>query len=216
MAKTVLFSAAVAIVIMCGFAGGLLAEQAPAATQSEGASTASQQKPYDPPNTKVALIPFANGAGGGVDQADACQGGTERIRETFAKRGFQVLDDKAVAEAVKNARLDFADPEERKKENFQRIGEALGADLVVSGLLLYFKTDAGRSFVRIELKVYDTHDKVYRVRIVQAGTTKVRGMFPNAQDFRRRALGNAIDEALKDFLKPYPVTKKQEHPASSG
>jgi TolB-like protein len=204
------------MVIIFAFAGGLLAEQAPAATQSEGASTASQQKPYDPPNTKVALIPFANGAGGSVDQADACQGGTQRIREAFASRGFQVLDDKAVAEAVKKAHVDFADPEDRKKEKFQEVGEALEADLVVSGLLLYFKTDRTRPFVRIELKVYDTRDKVYRVRAVQAGTTKVRGLFANAQDFRRRALGNAIDEALKDFLKPYPVTKKQEQAASSG
>jgi hypothetical protein len=121
-----------------------------------------------------------------------------------------VLDDKAVAEAIKKAHVDFADPEDRKKKKFQEVGEALGADVVVSGLLLYFKTDGITVFTRIELKVYDTREKVYRVSAVQARTKKFLGTFASAQNLRMRVLGNAIDEALKDFLKPYPVTKKGE------
>lgn len=214
--KRLVFSMALAALAVCALGRGLLAAEPPPAPQSEGTAAASQQKLYDPANTKVAVIPFANAAGGGPGQKDPCEGATQFIRHELAARGFQVLDEKDVVLALKKTRIDFADQEDRKKDKFHRVGEELGADLVVSGVLLYYKAHGAEyAYARIELKAYDVRDRAYCLRGLQAGNVKRHSYFW-AGSARGVALVHTIDKLLRDFLKPYPVTKKQEPAPSSG
>jgi TolB-like protein len=188
------------------------------AAQGEGTASAAQGPAYDPAKTKVAITPFVNGLGReGPEEKRSCEQAGERLRTMFADRSFQVLDDKAVVDALKKLNIDLGDSEERTKETFQKIGEGVGADLVVCGVLNDYGARTGRrraGEAKIELKVYDSHEKAYRLRATQAGskpqTRGFMGSFEKSGDLRWEALQDAVDKALKDFLKPYPVTKKGE------
>jgi TolB-like protein len=192
------------------------------AAQGDGTASAAQGPAYDPAKTKVAIVPFVNSLGReGPEEKRSCEQAGERLRTMFADRSFQVLEDKPVADAVKKLGVDLVDSEDRTKETFKGIGEELGADLVVCGVLLEYRAEtksnvfSSRKYgqAKIELKVYDSHDKAYRVRATQARDTRGSWLLPylaSASDLRWGALQDAIDKALKDFLKPYPITKKSE------
>lgn len=202
---TRLAAAALCACAPCCFAGG-------AALAAEGESPpAAEAKVYNPPSTKVAVLPFVNETGVvQEEQTKACENATGQLRDAFAERGFQALDLKAVAEAPRKLGLNITDSEDRKKENFQKIAEALGADLLVCGVVMVYKQyQPGRATARIELKVWDARDRLYRVRGVQAGQGRSRSILAagRSREIRQEALRNAIDQALKDFLKPYPVVK---------
>jgi len=200
------------VCLVCWPGGG-----AALAAEGESAPAVAEAKVYDPPNTKVAVLPFVNETGVvQEEQTTVCENATTQLRDAFADRGFQALDLKAVAGAPGKLGLNITDSEDRKKENFQKIADALGADLLVCGVLMVYKRyDPGRAIARIELKVWDARDRLYRVRGVQAGEGRTRSILASGRSrgIREQAMRNTIDKALKDFLKPYPVVKaKTEAP----
>jgi TolB-like protein len=213
-----------AALVLCAYALGAFAAEVSAPGQGEGTVSAAQAPAYDPAKTKVAVMPFVNALGReGPEEKRSCEQATERLRAMFASRSFQVLEHKAVADALKKLAIDLGDSEERTKETFQKIGEELGAELIVCAVLLDYGARQGRSRrageAKIELKAYDTRDRAYRVRTTQAGTKPQKrsfmGSFIKSADLRWGALEDAIDKALNEFLKPYPVAKKGE-PAAAG
>jgi len=225
--KMLYWAAAAAALTLCAWALSALAAETAPSEKGEAAATA-EAKVYDPANTKVAILPFVNAVGKDTEEhRKACQTATKQLVNLFASRRFQVVDESVVAEAIKKLGADLSDSEERTKEAFQRIAEEAGANLVVCGVLMNFKSSTESGFLasrkvghaRIELKVYDSQDKVYRVRVVQDGTSKGSPLFPEfvrGGGLREAALQDAIDKALKDFVKAYPVTKKKEGGSSSG
>jgi len=215
--KMLIYCAVLATMLaLCAAALPAFAAEAPAPGQGEGGVSAAQAPTYDPAKTKVAVLPLVNGLGREDAEIKAsCEKGGERLRSMFAERSFVALESKAVAEAVKKLGVDLGDSEDRTKDTFQKIGEDLGADLVVCTVLNDYGAREARKRAgeaKIELKVYDTREKAYRVRATQAGNkTQSRsfmGSFEKSRDLRWGALEDALNKALKDFLKPYPITKK--------
>lgn len=218
MSNTVLrFVAIGAALVLCACLVWWIAGGAALAAEGESAPAAAEAKLYDPPNTKVAVLPLVNETGVvQEEQTTVCENATTQLRDAFAERGFQALDLKAVAGAPGKLGLNIADSEDRKKENFQKIADALGADLLVCGVLMVYKQyDPGRATATIELKVYDARDRLYRVRGVQAGGGRTHSIIPfgRSRGIREQAMRNTIDKALKDFLKPYPVVKAKTTPS---
>jgi TolB-like protein len=196
---------------------------------AQRAETAGRRGPkvrYNPGTTKVAVLAFVNGIGReGPEEKGACEASTERVRTAFGRRSFQVLDAKPVVEAVKSLKVDLADSEQRTKKTFQKIAEHLGARLVVCGVVLDYSAYMKEVFLRrrhgeakVELKVYDAETGSYPLRVVHRGETRGSWSLPDAvsaSGLQRAALEQAIDKALRDFLKPYPVVKKPEPAAGS-
>jgi TolB-like protein len=224
MRRDLLHRVVAAALALCACALAGFAAENPAPGQEGGTGSAAAVPAYDPGKTKVAVMPFVNALGReGPEEKRSCEQAAERLRTMFASRSFQVVEEKAVAEALKKLGIDLGDSEERNKETFQKIGEGLGADLVVCGVLLDYGAREGRSKrageAKIDLRAYDTHEKAYRVRATQAGTKPQKrsfmGSFTKSGALRWGALEDAIEKALNEFLKPYPVTKKGEPAASS-
>jgi hypothetical protein len=223
--------AAAAVLILCAWALSAFAAEAAPSEKGE-AAVAAEAKVYDPANTKVAVLPFVNALGkDSPEHKAACERAVGQLRKAFDSRAFQVLSDQVVADAVKKLGLDLSDSEGRSKETFQKVGDEVGANLVVCGILMNYKSYMGGGFFRrkhgaakIELKVYDANDKVYAVRTVQQGTSRgdaamaviISPALEKSRGLREAALDSAIENALKDFVKPYPVTKKKEGGSSSG
>jgi len=218
--------AAAAVLILCAWALSAFAAEAAPSEKGE-AAVAAEGKVYDPANTKVAVLPFVNAVGKDTEEhRKACQTATKQLRDLFASRQFQVVDEAAATEALKKLEIELSDSEERTKENFQRVAEELGANLVVCGTMMNFKSSTELSpflgarkvgHARIELKVYDSQDKAYRVRMVQEGTSKGSPIFPAFErggGMRQAALQDAIGKALKGLLKPYPEVKQKAKPSS--
>jgi TolB-like protein len=223
--KTLYWVVALATLTLCAWALSALAAETAPPEKGEAAVT-GEGKVYVPADTKVALLPFINAVGKDSEEhRKACQMATKQLANLFASHRFQVVDESAVAEALKKLEIDLSDSEDRSKENFQRVAEELGANLVVCGAMVNFKSSTESGFLasrkvghaRIELKVYDSQDKVYRVRVVQGGTSKGSFLFPEfvrGGGLREAALQDAIEKALKEFLKPYPAVKGKEKPSS--
>lgn len=98
---------------------------------------ASAGPEYNPTTTRVAVVPVVNASEEKWEELKERQAakGTEVLREAFLKRGFQVLDQAAVAGAMHRLDIDLADEEQQKRETLYRLGRELRATLIVFALI---------------------------------------------------------------------------------
>lgn len=92
---------------------------------------------YDPATTHVAIIPLVNASEEKWEELKEKQAirGNEVLREAFLKRGFQVIDQATIADAMHRLDIDLSDEEQQKRETLYRLGNEVNANLIVFALI---------------------------------------------------------------------------------
>jgi hypothetical protein len=102
---------------------------------------ASKTPEYKPRETRIAVVPLINATELKWEDLKQRQvdRGNEFLREEFAKRGFELVDQKKVNEALEKLEIDMSDEEQQKRDTLYTLGREVEADLVVFALI--FETD---------------------------------------------------------------------------
>jgi 2-keto-3-deoxy-galactonokinase len=99
------------------------------------ALVAAQQKPATP---TIAFIPGLNLSG--EKNKDLMRRQAEKVSnfltKEFTKRGYSVIPEATVNEAIKTLKIDLTDEEEYRKANFFTIAKALSADYIYVPLIV--------------------------------------------------------------------------------
>jgi len=92
---------------------------------------------YDPATTHVAIVPLVNASEEKWEKLKERQvtKGNEVLREVFLKRGFQVIDQAVIADAMHRLDIDLSDEEQQKRETLYRLGNEVKANLIVFALI---------------------------------------------------------------------------------
>jgi hypothetical protein len=103
-----------------------------AAVLSTPQSAVQEKRTYAPQMTKVAVIPTVN-LSGEKDEAQAESqraSGDKALRELFGRRGFTLVPEEIVVEALAQMKVDTKDEEQHRRAVLMDIGKRCGADLV--------------------------------------------------------------------------------------
>lgn len=100
-------------------------------------SAAGGSPDYDPANTRVAIIPLVNASEEKWEELKQKQvdRGNEVLHESFIIRGFQVIDQATIADAMHRLDIDLSDEEQQKRDTLYRLGNEVGANLIVFALV---------------------------------------------------------------------------------
>jgi len=151
---------------------------------------------WDPKQTRVLVLPFLDETKAERRDADSAQVAAEAstcAAQEFAKCGFQMLASGQAATSAKESGIDLADAKARTRDAVRSLGQAAGADVVVTGSFLLSVLDRGSRIVKVEVKVYETASDRYVVAAAGSAGSLSRG----------RALSGAVYHALKECLAPY-------------
>lgn len=100
------------------------------AQQSQGIQ--NEMRKFDPPMTKVAILPVIDMTGEKEDQKrDQANAVFKEMNDQFSQRGFQIVDPTEVTKAIEEQKLDFNDEEFHRRDSILKVGEAVQADLVI-------------------------------------------------------------------------------------
>jgi len=183
------------------------------------ASAQNSQITFDPAATTVAVFPVINlGAEKDANfKAGQTKAASESLHKQFADRGFKVLDDKIVEEALAAAKIDLNDEEQHSRQNMLKIGDAAKADLAVFVVInktswknnQNFFTNAKEGHAKITIWLLDVK---HQAPILSA--KPMDGKHSEAEVFRNsvkpseqimKACAQAVKQVLADTLKPYPI-----------
>lgn len=172
---------------------------------------------YAPEKTTVALVPAVNASGEKWDEARAKQTrrATDEMRRDFEARGFRVLEAADVEDAVKATDADLNDEEQQNRATLFRIGREAKADLVAFAVITDVRQEPLSSGAnptlegkaRVKVWLLDVRDELplLSARTFEGGSRD--GLIRGSERIIR-AVGFAARNALKEFLKPYPVQSK--------
>lgn len=92
---------------------------------------------YDPATTHIAIIPLVNASEEKWEVLKEKQVtmGNEVLRAAFIKRGFQVIDQATIADAMHRLDIDLSDEEQQKRDTLYRLGNEVKANLIVFALI---------------------------------------------------------------------------------
>ena len=139
-------------------------------------------------------------------------------------RSFQVVPQEQVLAALAKSGIDLNDDEEYRRDNFYAIADALGADLVMFGVITdASRNDKGGGFLgsggekegkaRVKFWLLDAKKKksIYSAVVKEGKAGGKSNIFATNEGNNRQinAAGNAVKELLEPFLAPYPGGKKQ-------
>ena len=171
--------------------------------------------------TRVAIIPTVNTSGEKWEDLKSrqCATSNKYLRDEFSKRGFVVIDDKEVQQAIATLNVDMSDEEQHNRTTLYKVADALKADLVVFAVvtdtnqkmqhqLLSLKRE-GHSKVKLWLLNSKTQKPYISAKTVDGSSGG--GFFANldkGSDRQVIAVANALRDGLKDFFNPYPALTK--------
>ena len=167
----------------------------------EPQSTTPKPPVFEPAKTRVLVLPTISKVGDQVAKtANAPEQAQKMIEEQFSQRGFVTATAEEVKKALAAAKIDLTDLENYTKDQIAAAGKEAGVALAVGTVLQAFESDA-RNLCVLRVKVLD----------VGAGNYLVNGVFKgekgglSRKKGRLAAMGNAVEKALVDLLKPYKV-----------
>jgi TolB-like protein len=183
--------------------------------------SASWAQNYVPAETRVAILPVVNASGekDGAQAEKQARAASDELNKQFASRGFTVVDDKAVSDAIAGAGIQLTDEEQRSSASYLRIGADAKADLVVMVVIEKVSQKINRSFftvafegrARITLAAYDVKKSApfikTTVKEVKAGAGEIVATTKGSANILA-ACGKAVREVLDAPLKPYPASKQ--------
>nr|CAA9241682.1 hypothetical protein AVDCRST_MAG63-1447 [uncultured Armatimonadetes bacterium] len=174
-----------------------------------------------PAQTKVALLPVIDATGEKDDQRrDQANAVRMEMRDQFAERGFDVIDEEAVAKAIAEAKIDLSDEEYQRREPLYKVGKAVGADFVVFVVVtqayskikknLFGEQREGLAKTKTWLLDVKEEKPVLSGYVCEGKSTGSAGPFDKGNRSRMGAAsGNSIRDVLNDVLKPYPRKKRK-------
>jgi hypothetical protein len=182
---------------------------------------------YAPASTTVAILPVANKAkskDAGMTAKQTAEADKD-IASAFAQHGFKVLDANIVATAVSDSHIDLDTDKSWTAANLALIGQAAHADLVV--LLVINDTHQGyrhgflasmapqregEAKTKLWLVASSTNtaviDGISKDGKARASAMKgylTGGFGEGSSSYVLKAIGDAINQSLSDFMKPYPI-----------
>ena len=195
-----------------------------AAFQNGSVAQSATQQPsaYTPGATTVAVLPVANVSGEKWEQLKKNMASEvyKYACKEFTKKGFVVMDDAAVEQALTDNKFNPDDEESFNKDTFFGLGEKLHANLILFAAVedsdqkidRWRKKDEGMCHLKIWLLDVSAHSPIYSDKsfVDRSDHGKIFLNFQNERGSRRQvqAAVNCMRDALEDFLKPYPDAKK--------
>jgi hypothetical protein len=193
------------------------------ATLSAGALAQGGTSAYDPGSTTVAILPVIN-AGAEKDpnfKAGQTKAAFEALHKQFLDRGFKVVDDKVIEDAIAAAKVDLNDEEQQSKQTILNIGTAAKADLVAfvvinkvnwnSQINLFATTKQGHAKMTMWLLDVKTQTPILSAK-PQEGKHSEPEVFRNSvkpSELIIKACADGVKQSLAKILKPYPITAQK-------
>ena len=162
---------------------------------------------WDPARATVVVLPFLDEvAERNAESAALAVRASEHALDRFSRCGFQLRSLEDARKAAAAAGLDLADPVGRSKAAVRAVGEAAGADIIVTGSVL-LSQGGPHWMVKTEIKVLDVRRGEY-VHIAggSAQSTLPPGM-PRKRK-REQAVAHAVSNGLNALLAPYEAKKR--------
>ncbi len=180
----------------------------------------SELRQLDPGAARVAILPVVDMTGEKEDQRrDQANAARAEMISQFTERGFQVIDEAAVAKAIQDLGINFSDEEDQRREPVYKVGKAVGADLVIFVVITqaYAKTkqnlfnEQREGLAKTKTWLLDVKEEkpVLSAYVWEGKSTGSSGLFSKGNRSRMgAACGNSVRDVLNDALKAYPRTKK--------
>jgi hypothetical protein len=181
---------------------------------------AAELRQMDASATRVALLPVVDMTGEKEDQRrDQANAVKMEMTSQFTERGFQLVDEAAVAKAITDLKIDLSDEEDQRREPIFKIGKAVDADLVVFVVVTqaYAKTkqnlfsEQREGLAKTKTWLLDVKEEkpVLSGYVWEGKSTGNAGLFTKGNRGRMgAACANSIRDVLNDALKAYPRKKK--------
>ena len=190
------------------------------------AAQADPPPAYTPAVTTVAILPVENLSKGRDENMKAKQTdrGTQAVSAAFAQRGFKLADPLAVSKAIQDSRLDLSSSAFWTPENLAALGSRSAADLVVllvitdthqgfrHGLFTFLSAQReGEAKTKFWVVDARTHSALIDGKAA-AGKSQASalagwamgGVGEGSSAYTLKAVDDAVNKSLSDFLKPYP------------
>jgi TolB-like protein len=185
---------------------------------------------YVPSQTAVAVLPVINLSGERTPKFAEGQAAavSRELHKQFADRGFHVLDDQAVTDAIASCKADLNDEEQYSRQTFASIGAAAKADLVVFVTIdkVSWKLNQGffsantEGHAKITAWLIDVKQQTpllsaKRFENKYGGGTAANVLFGATEKGSRQiegACAGVVRDALAEPLKPYPAANQKSSP----
>lgn len=177
-------------------------------------STASST--FVPSETKVLILPSQNISGDKhiALKAEQVKESDSTLERIFSERGFRVEGPDRAKELVNSQGIDFTDEENYRKDILYKLGEDAKVDIVVFNVITR-TMQKRRNDIFENLEGFATMrtwvlDVKARKPILKGDSYDGTSAKNNSVGFGRqvRAVRLGLDQAFKEFVKPYPVIKK--------
>jgi hypothetical protein len=184
-----------------------------AVTAALGASYAVAQVAISKP--RIAIIPMLDVSGNRpsklLDEEDSAARG--ELSLLFSPSRFEIVAPQVVDQALKNARVDLTDNEQRNRATFFKLGSSMNADYIffaaisgrgrdiLSPSVGILGTDLGKSKVKLKIWLLDCkrHMPLLSSRSF-VGVAASAGKYDSTE---ANALVAGLDQALVEFLKEF-------------
>lgn len=176
---------------------------------------------YVPDETRVVLLPVANVSGekDAKQRSLQAENGKRELVKRFAERGFRLAEPRTIRRALDDLHADLSGEERLRREELERVGRALEADLAVYVEItdvsqqlnqnLFSKTREGKAKIRMWILDVARGAPLLNGVVLEGSSTG--GHFGELEKGSRRivlAVANGIRHLLEPILKPYPVVER--------
>lgn len=169
---------------------------------------------------RIALVPTISTSGEKWADLTARQisKSSEFLKEQFLKRGFTLVPDAELTQAMGELKIDFTDEEQQKRSTLFDLAKKVKADFILFGVItatdqkkqdrLFYKDVEGRTDVKIWLLDVAAEKPILSAKTVSGRSGGDRMSFDRkGSDRQIQASANAFRDALKDFFLAYPEKK---------
>ncbi len=178
---------------------------------------------YVPGATSVAVLPVVNVSGEPDPNFKAGQikAVSDQLRKEFATRGFKVLDDKIITDAVTTSKIDLTDEEQHSRKMVITVGASVKADLAVFVVINKVYTKSNEHFFtsdkegHAKITIWLVDVKQQKPLLSAKSQESKQGsaeFFANSVKGSEQifaACSSAVKAALAVPLKPYAVAKEK-------
>ncbi len=171
---------------------------------------------FVPSETKVLILPSQNISGDKhlALKAEQVKESDSTLERIFSERGFRVESPDRAKELVNSQGIDFTDEENYRKDILYKLGEDAKVDIVVFNVITRTmqkrRNDIFENLEGFATMRTWTLDVKARKPILKGDSYDGTSAKNNSVGFGRqvRAVRLGLDQAFKEFVKPYPVIKK--------
>jgi len=169
---------------------------------------------------KVAIVPVISTSGEKWADLTARQisKSNEYLKDQFLKRGFSVVPDTEVTQAMGELKIDFTDEEQQKRATLFDLARKVKADFIIFGVItatdqkkqarVFYRDVEGRADVKVWLLDVLNEKPILSAKTFIGRSGGDRLSFDNkCSDRQIQAPSNAFRDALKDFFAGSPEKK---------